>query len=267
VSDTRDLLEGVGDRFDFPADALGRLEHRRARRQRSRRVRAGALGIAIAIAVAWLGISAFRSTSTVPADHPTETPSLQADDPTAGSVATPYRFVFVGGTVTLEAADPPWTLLPLFDNTIEAGPGTSNRGYIRFLADPRPVGTGCEADPAAVDAESMAAIIGSDPDIRASAPVPVHIAGTDGLQMEVAAAPGASLCDQLGEPGLFKVGPSGSWGAYVGLNSRWRYRLYLLDAPGPIRIMVIQVWAPDARFDALMEAAGPVLDSIQLHAR
>ena len=261
MSDTRDLIERVGDRFELPPDAFDRLEHRRGRKQRNRRIQAGALGLAVAIAVAWLGISAIRSTSAVPADDPTATPTVR-EDPNQGSAPTPYRFP--GGTTRFAATDPPWRPDPLNDNTMMYGTGPYEG--IRFLGDPRPVGTRCEVGPAAADAASMAAIIGADPDIRASDPIPVLISGTDGVQMDVAAAPRASLCDQLGEPGLFKVAgtPSGDWGAYLGLNGRWRYRLYLVDDPGSSRIVAIVVFAPERRFDGLMQAAAPVLDSIHL---
>ncbi len=262
MSDTKDLLERVGDRFDFPPDAFDRLEHRRDRKERNRRIRAGAVGLAIAIAVAWLGISVLRSTSAVPADDPTETPTVRVDDPAGGSAPTPYRFL--DGAVTFAATDPPWRLATLDPDMILHG---GDYNGIRFLADPRPVGTGCEVSPAAADAESMAAIVRSDPDIQASDPVPVRISGTDGVQMDVAAAPGASLCAQSGAT-LFKVAgiSPGSWGAYLGLNSRWKYRLYLLDVPGSSRIVAIVVFAPDRLFDGLMQAAAPVLGSLHFHA-
>jgi hypothetical protein len=261
VSDTRELLERVGDGFDFPPDAFDRLEYRRDRRQRNRRLQAGAVGLAVAIAVAWLGISAIRWTGAVPADNPTETPTVR-EDPTQGSVR-PHRFF--GGTVTFAAANPPWSLSHLDGNTILFGTGYQG---IHFLVDPQPVGAGCEVDPAAADAASMAARVGGDPDIRASDPIPVRISGTDGVQMDVAGADGASQCVQLGEPGLFKVAgtPSGDWGAYLGLNSRWRYRLYLLDVPGSSQIVAILVFAHDRQFDAVMQAATPVLDSIHLRS-
>ena len=47
MNETRDLLERVGDRFAFPADAFERLEHRRDRKRTNRRIAAGAAGIAV----------------------------------------------------------------------------------------------------------------------------------------------------------------------------------------------------------------------------
>jgi hypothetical protein len=44
-------------------------------------------------------------------------------------------------------------------------------------------------------------------------------------------------------------------------------RLYLLDIPegSATRILAIAIVAPEARFDAVMAAAAPVLDSIEVH--
>jgi hypothetical protein len=45
-------------------------------------------------------------------------------------------------------------------------------------------------------------------------------------------------------------------------------RLYLVDLPegSASRIMAIAVVAPEARFDSVLEAATPIIDSIQFHA-
>ncbi len=61
MNGSRDLLERVGDRFAFPADAFDRLERRRDRRQWNRRVAAGLVGVAVALAVALGGASLLRS--------------------------------------------------------------------------------------------------------------------------------------------------------------------------------------------------------------
>jgi hypothetical protein len=45
-------------------------------------------------------------------------------------------------------------------------------------------------------------------------------------------------------------------------------RLYLVDAPegSSIRILAIAVQAPEARFAQVLEAAAPIIDSIEFHA-
>jgi hypothetical protein len=46
-----------------------------------------------------------------------------------------------------------------------------------------------------------------------------------------------------------------------------RIQLYLLDLPEGLsaRILAIAVIAPEERFDAVMEEAVPILDSIEFH--
>lgn len=63
-----------------------------------------------------------------------------------------------------------------------------------FLADPRPIGPGCEDAPAPGDAEALARSIRSDPDLEATAPVAVTIGGAPALQIDVMLAPRASSC-------------------------------------------------------------------------
>ena len=55
-------------------------------------------------------------------------------------------------------------------------------------------------------------------------------------------------------------GPTSLW-----LESGERMRLYLVDLPagGSARILAIAVAAPEARFDQVVGAAAPVLDSVE----
>jgi hypothetical protein len=54
MSETREILERVGDRFAFPTDAFERLERRRHRHQRNRRIAAGVVGITVFVAAIWV---------------------------------------------------------------------------------------------------------------------------------------------------------------------------------------------------------------------
>ena len=139
-----------------------------------------------------------------------------------------------------------------------------------------PVGTGCETDAAPVDAQAWAERILSDPDFEATEPTPIRIAGVGALQMDVAPAPGASICDSgggLGEPVLFTsaephLGPgSGLWRSQVDLWHGNSYRVYLLDVPaGSSRILAVVVSAEPRMFELVIEAAVPILDSFEFHA-
>src|SRR5262245_47190194 len=86
MNETKDLLERVGDRFAFPADAFGRLEHRRDRKRRNRRIVAGVAGIAVFAAVVFgLARATLTGTGSSPAHEPTPTPSIEVGDPVLNS--------------------------------------------------------------------------------------------------------------------------------------------------------------------------------------
>lgn len=171
-------------------------------------------------------------------------------------LAMPY--VFLDGAVTMSAADP-WGMgferwaLELGDQAQEA---------IVLVADPRAVEDGCGNAPAPADAEALARHLESDPDLQVAAPVAVSLGGVEGLQMDVVLAPQASEC-----PVLRPAGDSSTRRA-ANLDLSTRMRLYLVDLPegSASRIMAIAVVAPEARFDSVLAAATPIIDSIEFHA-
>jgi hypothetical protein len=56
-----------------------------------------------------------------------------------------------------------------------------NLPLLLFLADPRPIGPGCEKAPAPADAEALARSIRSDSDLEATTPEAVTIGGIPAL--------------------------------------------------------------------------------------
>jgi hypothetical protein len=133
------------------------------------------------------------------------------------------------------------------------------------------------------DAEALAREIRSDdrppkqiPALEATAPVAVSLGGVDALQMDVTAAPGAIHCSKWGDyPAapmvLAQAGPSR--GAVLEEGSRMR--LYLIDTPwrdeqwgypGSRQVVAVWVVAPEKRFQHVLEAAQPILESIEFHA-
>ena len=70
MSETRDLLERVGERFTFPDDMFERIERRRVRKRRNQRIAAGVVGIALFVAAVWIvtsgGVFDRSETSVVP---------------------------------------------------------------------------------------------------------------------------------------------------------------------------------------------------------
>ena len=171
-------------------------------------------------------------------------------------LAMPY--VFLNGAVTMSAADP-WGMgferwaLELGDQAQEA---------IVLVADPRAAADGCGNAPAPANAEALARRLESDPDLQVAPPVAVSLGGVDGLQMDVVLAPQASQC-----PVLRPAGDSSTRRA-ANLDLSTRMRLYLVDLPegSASRIMAIAIVAPESRFDSVIEAATPIIDSIQFPA-
>jgi dipeptidyl aminopeptidase/acylaminoacyl peptidase len=82
MNETRELLERVGDRFAFPAEAFERLENRRDRKRRNQRIAAGIVGVAVAVAVAVAGASLIRSSSrpATPSPSPDLPPILRSGE-------------------------------------------------------------------------------------------------------------------------------------------------------------------------------------------
>ena len=270
--DDRDLLERELHRFEPPPGLTERVYRRRDRNQRNRRIRAGVLGLAIAIGVGWLGVNAIRSTSLIPAGEPDSAPVDGVPATPENGAVVPDRYSIVDGEVTFAATDPPWRFeewaggLSRTTITLQID-GPYSSGGIKVFADPLPVGTGCQADAAAVDAEALAARILSDPDIEATEPVPVRIAGVEALQMDVAAAPGASACADRGNEPLLFTSDEPSPYTDTGLWNSHSHRLYLLDVPeGSSRILAIDIFVFDRDFERAVEVPRPVLDSFEFHA-
>jgi hypothetical protein len=188
-------------------------------------------------------------------------------------VSVPYEFL--DGEVTFRAA-PPW------DWSVagwEFTPKMATLNHPDFeerlvlVADPLPVETGCEDGPAPADAEALARSIRSDPDLEATEPVVVSVGGIDALRMDVVAATGASVCEAVPAAQVVapppSAGPNGDLGfSGANLDQGHRMRLYLLDLPGgPARMLAIAIIAPDARFEHAVEAAAPIMASIELRTR
>jgi hypothetical protein len=81
--------------------------------------------------------------------------------------------------------------------------------------------------------------------------------------MDVTAAPGASVCG--GSPLVLGHDNDAEYGLSLANGSRMH--LYLVDVPdgSTTRLVAIAAVAPEARFDDVMAAAAPVIESIQFH--
>jgi hypothetical protein len=188
---------------------------------------------------------------------------VQSDTETTEN-GQPVAVTYEYGELTMSAAAP-WdsTTFPIVALRL----GDEEPGGIELLADPRTVGTGCDNGPAPADANALAASIQADPDIEATAPEAVTIGGTGALAMDVTVAPAASVCSTQGSPLVLGDKAGERYGLSLADGSRMR--LYLVDVPvgSTTRLFAIAIVAPEARFDDVMAAAAPVIESIEFHTQ
>jgi hypothetical protein len=184
------------------------------------------------------------------------------------ALAEPYEYL--DGEVTFAAA-PPWDHSlwhsPLIETLQFADPDQIANQFLAVVADPLPVESGCRQGPAPADAEALARSIRSDPDLEATEPVAASVGGIAALQMDVVAAPGASVCETVPAPQVLT--PNDQDWPGVDLEHGQRMRLYLLDLPEGMsaRILAIAISAPEADFERVLEAAAPILESFEFHTR
>lgn len=271
MSDPRSLLERERRRFIQADGAFERLQRRRDSKRRNQRIRAGVLGLAIAIAVGWLAVNAIRSTPQVPTapSEPTTSPTSIATTEKGEALAESYQFL--DGDVTFAAA-PPWDYSVLgwdFTSTMDTLVLDRNSDErVILVADPLPVVTRCQEGPAPADALALARSIGSNPNFETTEPVAVTVGGIQGSRIDVVAAPRASDCEVEGTPWVMTAADLGDPERVpVEMPVGQRMRLHLLDLPGgSAQVLAIAISAPEPRFERVVEAAAPILDSIELHA-
>jgi hypothetical protein len=205
-------------------------------------------------------------------------------------VAVPYNAF--DGEATLHVAHP-WVFYdyspgPIFGRLIPEGPGvgpTTDGGQrndwdeLFLMADPAWVGTDCQTGPDPDNAEALAESIRSDPGLEATDPVAVSVGGAEALMMDVKIEAGATVCAPITDGG--DLLPNGVLrpvfgtsmtvvddGVVTGVATGEWMRLYLFDVPdgSSMRILAIAIVAPESRFERVIEAATPVVDSIEFHA-
>ena len=190
-----------------------------------------------------------------------------------GGLVEPYEFL--DGEVIFDAAWPwdwyvgGWGFTPTM-TTLQFDDPDQSAGFDQLLAivaDPLPVEDGCRQGPAPADAAALARSIRSDPDLEATEPVAVSVGGIEGLRIDVVAAAGASVCEEVPAPQVMTPNDHDWYG--VALEHGHRMRLYLLDLPEGMssRILAISVTAPESDFERVLEAVAPILESFEFHTR
>lgn len=201
-------------------------------------------------------------------------------------VALPYDSF--DGEVTLRAAHP-WVFHDgSFGRLIPEGPGVgpttdggqrSDWDHLVLMADPAAVEVegGCQTSPRPADAEALAESIQSYP-LEATAPVAVSAGGAEGLMMDVKISAGAIICGPASgggdpEPGILNpvfdqhASALVDDGLITGVATGEWMRLYLFAVPEGLsmRILAIAIVAPESRFERAVQAAAPVVDSVEFH--
>ena len=182
------------------------------------------------------------------------------------------RYTWFVGAVSVRAALP-WAeyTFPWAEKTdVAMGLALAGDWGERFnlIGAPLPVGPGCEPGPAPADARALAAAIRADPDFEATAPVPVRVGGIGALAMDVTAVQGASVCGANPDPMVLQPDGDPDHAGFA-LREGSRMRLYLIDVPegSSIDLLAIAIVAPEARFEQVIEAATPILESVEIPAR
>ena len=179
---------------------------------------------------------------------------------TSGEVSTtenwqpvPVPFSILNGEVTF-AAVPPWKEDYESSEAIAAFQKSSwNLAWFVIATEPLSVGTDCENGPAPTDAKALARTIMADPDVEAAEPVPVRIAGIDGLQIDVTKSDYNWLCAWTPD-------------ALTAFQGGGHIRLYIVDYPGEsAKVLTLAFVAGPDEWESAIDDIVPVLDSIQFH--
>lgn len=171
-------------------------------------------------------------------------------------------YSFLNGEITLHA-DLPWGdhVESYIDPRIFWLIGQPDDAWIEILANPSPEASCTAPERVPASAQEVVRAIGSDPDIEATAPVAARVGGIDALQLDVFAVRGAPTCGD--RVPVVTVSGREAWG---GIDHGDRGRLYVLDLPGgSARALVIMITAPEAVFEQAIEAAAPVVESVEFH--
>jgi len=189
--------------------------------------------------------------------------------------AVPEGYSFLGGDMTYRAAFP---VAPysggIWDQTEDVATiaNAHERRLMMFLADPRPIEPGCDVAPAPATAAALAESLQSDPDLVATAPVPMTIGGIPALQMDVRLAGGANSCPWQTEnmsattPLIFDHAPLMVDPPVNGPGTD-RTRLYLVDLPGgSARVLAIAIISDEDSIQRMLNLTAPIVDSIEFHS-
>jgi hypothetical protein len=182
--------------------------------------------------------------------------SLAVEETTENGQRSAVTYSWFDGEVTFVAAEP-WRVPGGLVENNEWGALTMGEFWNSVEGIELAV---CEPGQALGNAQALARSIQSHADHVASAPADVRVGGVEGLVMDITTTGGTSVCQESFPSAEVVTRPT--------LEEGIRMRLYLLDLPegSSERIVMIAIAAPETRFDAVIEAAAPIIDSIEFPA-
>jgi hypothetical protein len=135
-----------------------------------------------------------------------------------------------------------------------------DRSSLIDFTDPALLWSDCRQDPVPADAAAFAQAISSDPNFETSAPVAVQVGGVEAVALDVALSPSGETCP------AFRTDVR-RW--IHSLEAGERQRLYLVDVPEGLSMqtLAITITAPELRFEEVLQAAQPLIDSVEFHTQ
>jgi hypothetical protein len=235
---------------------------------------AAAVLVAVAIGGSLLvgggGIGPGPSSSPSPTPSPTATPTpIALRQPLESLAPGTYTYFANGGGTTFTVPDG-WTAPAYGPLDFALAPADAAAGdWIRVFYDMRVA----SKDPACPEAgepgigATAADIVGdiaANPGIDATTPQPITIGGLEGRMVDLALADGwTATCpfDPTNPAVAYIVDTIPTEGPFWGIGGDNRQRLIVLDHPDVTNVVLLIESADGSTFDALVEAAMPVLES------
>jgi len=240
---------------------------------------AAVLGLALVVVAG--GLLGNRSQIANPGPTLTPTAFASTPSPSSSPIPTPSGIVLPGGSRTTDIFTPtlrftaPAGWIQLRDEPVVYQVSPPTAGFLRqsdgqiyfdgITAYTRPVAGPPDGGPDPVNgvgtsAKHLATWLSTRPQLLASTPKQVTLAGHAGYQLDFTLSPDAGeLC---GMACVNLLNSSDQGGYQFGIEGPWKVRAYLIDGPSGTTVMVTVEDVDGKGFDREVRDAQPILDSI-----
>ena len=256
----------------------------RRNRPRSPAWTAAAAVLVLALTVVAGGFLGSRAQVAHPGPTPTPTPSSPSPSPVASSspVPTPSGLILTAGSKTTDIFTPtlrflsPAGWIQINDEPMVFHISPPTAGFLRqtdgqiyfdgVTVYAHPVAGPPDGGPNPVDgvgatAKDLATWLSTRPQLLASTPKQVTLAGRPAYQLDFTLSPDAGeLCGVACVNLLNSTDRGASY--QFGIEGPWKVRAYLIDGPNGTTVMVTVEDVDGKGFDREVRDAGPILDSL-----